>query len=275
MHPSRTRDVLLKAFWISALAVLALLCLPSTTQAQAPLAGGLAGRWVEANVFAQSVTNNFGDWRGAYLRMVQPLAHDTWYADVLALDAFRERGAQIGVAHRHDWNGRVFHLLGANVGSGASIMPRARVDGGLGVRLGAARRVQAMAGLSYVKSVTELSDIAGTGSLAWYAPQNLMLEVGGRYNISRPGDITSHRLSTSATWTPSSRRSFSVRGIGGSEGWQTVRSGTVLTRFHSRELSLAWREKISAAWALSAQGDWYTNPFYTRSGVTLGVARYW
>lgn len=248
---------------------------PSVTRAQAPLAGGLAGRWVEANVFAQTVTNNFGDWRGAYLRGVRPSARDTWYADVLALDAFRERGAQIGVAHRHEWNGRLFHLVGANVGSGASIMPRARIDGALGVRLGSARRVQATAGLSYVKSVTELSDIAGTGSLAWYAPHNLMLEVGGRYNISRPGDITSHRVSTSATWTPSARRSFSLRAIGGSEGWQTVRTGTVLTRFHSREASLAWREKITAAWAVSAQGDYYNNPFYTRSGVTLGVARYW
>ena len=62
--------------------------------------------------------------------------------------------------------------------------------------------VQAMAGLSYVNSVTELSDIAGTGSLAWYAPHNLMLEVGGRYNISRPGDITSHRLSSSGHVDP-------------------------------------------------------------------------
>ncbi len=249
--------------------------MPQALDAQAPLAGGLAGGWVEANAFAQSVTNGFGNWQGAYLRAVRPSARDTWYADGLALRAFNESGAQLGVAHRHDWSQRVFHLLGANVGSGASILPKARVDGAIGLRFGPARRLQATAGLSYVKSVTELSDLAGTASVAWYAPHNLVIDVGGRYNSSRPGNIQSHRLSTTTIWTPSARRSFSARVIGGSEGWQIVRTGITLSRFHSREASLAWREKISSHLALSAQADWYNNPFYTRSGVTLGVARYW
>ena len=102
-----------------------------------------------------------------------------------------------------------------------------------------------------------------------------MIETGVRYNISRPGDVASHRLWLSSSWTPSPRRTLSLRAIGGSEGWQTVRTGTTLARFHSEELSAAWREKVIGPWALSAQGDWYRNPFYTRSGVTLGVARYW
>jgi|GEM_PF-1204758 len=253
-----------------------LLCsTPRALVAQAPLAGGLAGGWIEANAFAQSVSNGFGNWQGAYLRAVRPSARDTWYVDGLALRAFNESGAQLGVAHRHDWSGRVFHLLGANVGNGASILPRARADGAIGLRFGPARRLQATAGLSYVKSVATLSDLAGVASLAWYAPHNLVIDIGGRYNTSRPGNIHSHRLSTTVMWTPSAKRSLSARLIGGSEGWQIVRTGITLTRFHSNEASLAWREKISAHSALSAQADWYTNPFYTRSGVTLGVARYW
>lgn len=261
-----------------ALALLLALTVSGTAgpvQAQAPLAGGLSGRWVELNGLAQSVTNGYGDWRGAYARLVLPSARDTWYVDALALDAFGERGAQVGVTQRHDWNGRVFQMIGANVGSGASIMPRARVDGALGLRFGPSRRLQLTGGASYVKSVTELSDVAGIASLAWYAPHAVMIEVGGRYNISRPGDIKSHRVSSSIVWTPSPRRSFSARAIGGSEGWQVVRTGTTLTRFHSNDFSLAWREKVTSSIALSVQGDWYHNPFYTRSGVTLGVARYW
>ena len=243
--------------------------------AQAPLAGGLPGRWVEANALAQSVTNGYGDWQGVYVRGVRPSARDTWYLDALALRAFGEDGLQIGAAHRHDWTGRVFQMLGASVGSGASIMPRVRVDGALGLRLGAARRWQATGGVSYVKSVTELSDLAAIASLAWYAPHAVMIEVGGRYNTSRPGNIRSHRLSTTTVWTPSPRRTFSLRGIGGSEGWQVVRSGTTLQRFQSQEGALAWREKLTPSFAISVQGDWYHNPYYTRSGVTVGVARYW
>jgi YaiO family outer membrane protein len=249
--------------------------LTSALHAQAPLAGGLPGGWIEANAIAQRVTNGYGDWAGAYVRGVRPSARDTWYLDALALHAFGEDGVQVGATHRHDWTGRVFQMIGASFGSGAPIMPRGRVDAALGVRLGAARRWQAAGGISYVKSVTELSDVAGIASLAWYAPHNVMVEVGGRYNSSRPGDIRSHRLSATSVWTPSSRRTFSLRVIGGTEGWQVVRTGTTLTQFASQETALAWREKITERWAVSAQGDWYHNPYYTRSGVTLGVARYW
>lgn len=263
--------------WIAAVVIgaVATLNTPRNAHAQAPLAGGLPGRWVEANALAQSVTNNFGNWQGAYVRLVSPSTRDTWYVDALGLHAFGESGVQIGATQRHDWNSRVFQMIGANVGSGASIMPRARIDGALGLRLGAARQFQATGGLSYVKSVTALHDIAGLASLAWYAPHALMFEAGVRYNVSRPGDIRSHRLSMTSVWTPSAKRSFSLRAIGGSEGWQVLNTATTLTRFQSQEVALAWREKLTAHTAVSAQGDWYHNPFYTRSGVTLGVARYW
>lgn len=252
-----------------------LACSTSTVVAQAPMAGGFSGPWVEANGFAQQVTNDFGDWSGGYARVVLPYERNTWFADALALKAFGENGFQVGVTQRHDWNSRVFQMIGASVGSGAAILPRGRVDAAVGVRLGEQRRVQATGGVSYVKSVTELYDVAGTASLAWYAPHNLLLEAGLRYNTSRPGDIQSHRISGTTIWTPSARRSFSLRAIGGTEGYQVVRTGTTLTQFHSKEIALAWREKITGPWALSVQGDWYNNPSYTRSGVTIGVARYW
>lgn len=275
--PLATRGYTLRAVSRALVAVVFGTIAGATSQAaaQAPLAGGLPGGWVEVNAFRQSVTNGYGDWTGGYARVVLPSARNTWYADVLAMDAFGERGGQVGVTQRHEWSDRIFQMIGANVGNGASILPRARVDGALGVRLGAQRRVQATGGMSYVKSTTALYDVAGIASLAWYAPHNLLLEAGGRYNVSRPGDIQSHRLSLTSIWTPSPRRSFSFRGIGGSEGWQVISANTTLTRFHSRELSLAWREKVAGPWALSVQGDWYDNPFYTRSGVTIGVARYW
>jgi YaiO family outer membrane protein len=263
----------------SALVVLGVAALymgvPARGAAQAPLAGGLAGGWIEANALHQRVSHGYGDWTGSYLRAVRPTARDTWYADVLALDAFRERGVQGGITQRHDWSSRVFQFVGASAGSGASIMPRARVDGTLGLRWGARRQLQTTAGLSYVKSVTTLSDVAAVASVAWYAPHGLMLETGVRMNRSRPGNIRSQRVLGSMSWTPTPRGSLSARVLAGSEGWQTVRSGTLLTRFQSQEFALAWRQRVHGPLAVSMQGDYYHNPFYTRAGVTLGVARYW
>lgn len=271
--PGDMLTTLLPAALLSAFLVAALL--PTALRAQAPLAGGLAGKWVEADAFYQPVSNDLGDWSGTYLRLVSPSTSDTWYADALALKAFGERGMQVGAAHRHDWNSRVFHMLGVNVGDGAAILPKARVDGLLGLRLGSRQQWQLSGGGSYVKSVTDLYDVAATASIAWYAPRALMLEVSGRQNWSRPGDIQSQRLSAVAVLTPSDRRSFSLRAIGGTEGWQTLTSTTTLTRFRSSEISLAWREKPFEHWAFSLQGDHYKSPYYTRAGVTLGVARYW
>lgn len=248
---------------------------PTVAQAQAPLAGGLPGSWVEANVFAQRVSNNFGDWSGVYLRGVRTTPTNTLYSEVLALDAFNERGVQVGITNRHDWNSRWFGVLGANLGNGTPILPRGRVDGVLGLRWGSRRQWQATGGGSYVKSVTDLYDVAGTASLAWYAPKALLLETGVRLNTSNPGDIQSHRVFGVAVLTPSPKRSLSLRAIGGTEGWQIVSASTTLIRFSSSEYSMAWREKLTTRWALSVQGDSYRNPFYTRTGVTIGAARYW
>ena len=239
------------------------------------MAGGLAGSSVELEGLYQTVSNGYGDWRGAYARLILPSERNTLYLDALALNAFNTHGLQLGGTWRHDWTSRFFDVVGGSVGDGSAILPRARVDGVLGARLGDAREFQATAGISYVKSVTALHDVAATASLAWYAPHGLVFEAGGRYNVSQPGDVSSHRLSGVVMWTPTARRSFSLRAIGGSEGYQILSAGTTLFRFNSTELALAWREKVSASWALSLQGDHYANPYYTRAGVTIGVARYW
>jgi YaiO family outer membrane protein len=258
-----------------ALCALTVIAGPRALHAQAPLAGGLPGGWIEANGFAQRVSNDFGDWRGIYLRSVRPSRVDTWYVEGMALEAFGQRGGQVGATHRHDWSQHLFHVLGATVGSGAAILPRVRTDGMLGVRFGSRNEWQATAGGSYVKSTTSLYDVAATTSLAWYAPRALVLEAAARFNDSRPGNIASHRLFGVAILTPSPRRSISLRAGGGTEGWQIVSATTTLRRFASQDYSLAWREKLSAHWALSVQGDHYTNPYYTRTGATLGAARYW
>ena len=253
----------------------ALLLFPRLTGAQAPLTGGLTGASLEANVFGQGVTNRFGDWSGLYVRGIKPMTSDTWYADLLALRAFGLRGTQVGLAHRHDWNRRIFHAIGGNMGDGSPIVPRYRVDGSVGLRMGNRSQWQVTAGGSFVQSITELHDVAATGSIAWFAPRIVVLELSARLNTSNPGNVKSQRIAGLVTVTPSQRRSFSLRTIGGTEGWQIISSTRTLQQFASQEVSLSWREKLTPRWALSVQGDLYRNPFYLRSGVTLGAARYW
>jgi len=242
--------------------------------AQAPL-GIFGGKWVEAGVTAHQVTNDLGDWRGAWVRTVVPAGtRNTVWADALALEAFGERGVQVGLAHRLDWSGRFFHLAGVTVANGAPIFPRVRADVQAGVRLGASRTVVAAVGVSHVRSVQDLTDAALTGALAWYAPRGFILETGVRANTSWPGRIRTARFSGGVTWM-GEQRSFSVRGIGGEEGWQVLSAQTALVRFSSNELALSWRERLGARWSSAVQVDRYDNPTYARTGLTLGLARSW
>lgn len=249
-------------------------CAAAPLPAQAPL-GIFGGKWVEAGVTAHSVTNDLGDWRGAWVRTVIPAGtRNTVWADAIALEAFGERGVQVGLAHRHDWSGRFFHMAGVTVADGAPIFARVRADVQAGVRLGAARTVVAAAGVSHVRSVQNLTDAALTGALAWYAPRGFILETGVRANTSWPGRIRTARVSGGATWM-GEQRSLSVRAIGGEEGWQVLTAQTALVRFSSNEFALSWRERLGARWSSAVQLDRYDNPTYARTGLTVGLARSW
>ncbi len=261
-------------FGTAVLTVLSTLICSSAAQAQAPL-GIFPGKWAEVGATAHSVSGGFGDWRGIYARTVIPAGTmDTWWIEALALEAFGERGIQAGVAHRHDWNGRFFHLAGVTAADGAPIFARVRGDLQVGVRLASARNVVAVVGISHVRSVEELTDAAFTGSLAWYAPHGFIVESGVRANTSWPGRVRTARFSGAVT-RMSPQRSFSLRGIGGEEGWQILTAGTALTRFSSHEVSFAWRERLGTRWSSAVQLDRYENPTYTRTGLTIGLARSW
>lgn len=241
---------------------------------QAPI-GAFAGKTFEVGATAQRVSNAYGDWRGGYARAVVPVGtSDTWWADVLAMEAFTERGVQVGIAQRHDWTRRFFTLVGATVADGAPIFPRVRADLQAGVLLGPARTVVATLGVSHVRSVQTLSDAALVSSLAWYAPHGIILDANVRVNTSWPGRVRTARSGGSATWMLADR-SFSVRGIAGEEGYQIISAQTALVRFSSHEVSVAWRERLGQGWSTALQVDRYENPAYTRTGLTLGLARHW
>ena len=242
--------------------------------AQAPL-GAFAGRWVDAGVLHQAVSNDFGDWTGAYVRAIVPVgSNDIWWAEVVALEAFGSRGVQGSLTQRHDWNSRFFTMVGVAAADGAPIFARVRADALLGFKLAAARNVVATVGVSHVRSVDVLTDAALTGSIAWYAPRGFIFETSVRANTSWPGRIRTARYSGATTWM-GARRSFTLRGTGGEEGWQILNVGTALTRFSSHEISLSWRERIGERWTTAVQLDRYENPTYTRTGVTAGLARSW
>jgi YaiO family outer membrane protein len=250
---------------------LGLCWLPGSGMAQAPAPGA---SWVEAGGFYHRVSGGFGDWKGGYFRGVFSGARNVWYLDAKAQEAFRDDGVYGALANVHTFGGRVYSHLSVGGGTGVYVLPALRLDAALAVKLGSAKSVVLTAGGTFVKAKTIYEDHAVFGGLAWYAGP-AVIELGGRVNWSDPNSVRSERINGAVTMGHAGRRLVAIRGGAGTEGYQLTGVSATLRRFQSQEAGFSWREWTGARFGLVLGGEIYHNPFYTRTGVSLGFFRGW
>ncbi len=245
---------------------------PSPLRAQTPPAGA---SWIEAGGFYQRVANGFGDWKGAYSRAVIAGSRNVWYLDARAQEAFRDQGVYGSVSNVHTLSGRVYSQLGIGAGTGDFVLPDLRFDASLSVKLGRTRRVIATAGGTWVDAKSGYRDRSVFGALTWYAAAAVMIEGGSRLTWSDPGSVASARGYGSLSLGRNGSTLVTLRGSAGSEGYQLTGVAQTLRRFDSQEAGVNLRQWIGATSGLVLGGDWYHNPFYTRSGASLGLFHAW
>lgn len=234
---------------------------------------GPAG-WLQAAGFYHRVTDDFGDWKGFGLNLVAPAGRrDIWYAEVMLREAFNDQGAYASLGNRHAF-GEWFTLVSVGGGTGEFIHPDLRADFTLGKAWLPRRTLVTMAGITYVNAKLGFEDVAAFGSLALYFP-GVVVEAGGRANWSYPGAVETGRGFGAITVGRERRRYVILRGSAGREGYQLTGVPATQRRFRSYEISLAWREWLGGRVGFFLQGEWYDNPFYTRTGATVGVFRHW
>ncbi len=254
----------------AAVALLATL-LGAAAPALAQRSPGPAG-WLQADAFYHGVSDNFGDWKGVGLRLVAPAGGSAvWYLDAQAQEAFRDRGVYGAVGHRHQL-GRWFTLVSAGGGTGDFVLPDLRADWTLGRTWGPT--VGTMLTTTYVNAKQGYEDLAVGGSLVFYFP-GAVLEAGGRANWSWPDAVRTGRAHGALTLGRERQRYVTLRGSAGQEGYQLAGTTAITRRFDSREAAIAWREWLGGGVGFLLEGVWYDNPFYTRTGVTVGVFRHW
>ena len=250
---------------------LGLLSLGGSAAAQ-PTAPGAS--WVEAGGFYHRVSGGFGDWKGGYFRGVFSGARNVWYLDAKAQEAFRDSGVYGALANVHTFGSRVYSQVSVGGGTGTYVLPDLRLDAALAVKLGATKSVVVTAGGTWVNSKSIYQDRAGFGGVVWYAGP-AVLEISARINWSDPNAVRSERVNGAVTLGSAGRRLVVVRGGAGTEGYQLSGAAATLRRFKSQEASLSWRQWTGRRFGLVLGGELYHNPFYTRTGVSLGVFRAW
>ena len=246
----------------------------AAARAQAP--GAPAGSsWIEAGGFYQPVTKGFGDWKGGYARAVIAGPSNVWYLETKAQEAFHDQGFYASLANVHTFSDRLYTHVSVGGGSGEYVLPDLRADGSISLKLGTSRALVATVGVTLVDAKAGFSDKAAFGSLTWYAQPRLLIEIGARFNSSNPGAVGSGRGTAAFTLGRQGQRLVSLRGSAGTEGYQLTGVASALRRFSSQEAGIAWREWIGLRWGSVLGAEWYHNPFYSRTGLTIGVFRAW
>lgn len=233
----------------------------------APLRGGM----VEASGFFHAVTQDFGDWRGGRLRTVLPAGRrDVFYLEGVAQRAFGDDGVYGTASWQHAFGDDWIGYLGAGAGSGEFFFPDLRLDAMLTRKLLASRRLLVSAGGTYVRSKDVYRDRTAVVSLTGYLGATAVLEVSGRFNWSTPGDVTSQRGAMALTLGRAGQRYVVLRAGAGTESYQLTGPGEAERSFRSTEASVSWREWFGRHLGVVVGGEWYDNPFYTRTGVQVG-----
>lgn len=244
-------------------------------RAQAQVTPPAGQSWVELGGFYHSVSNGFGDWKGGYFRGVSSSRRNVWYLEAKGQEAFKDNGGYGSIANVHSFGSRVYTQIGIGGGTGNYTLPEARVDLALSVKLGRARSVILTGGGTWVRAKTIYEDKAAFGSLTWYAGPTVVATVGGRVNWSDPNAVRSERGEGSLTLGRWGTAQLTLRGRAGTEGYQLTGTATTLQRFKSQEGGASLRAWTGHNWGVVLGGEYYHNPFYSRSGGSAGVFLGW
>ena len=231
--------------------------------------------WLQADAFYHAVTNDFGDWKGMAIRAVVPSGpSNIWYGDLVAQEAFDDRGIWASAGNRHFFGPNWFTFASIGGGTGDYYLPDLRADAAVGHAWLDRKNLVTILGATYVNSKDIYEDFALLGSVAAYFP-GVTAELGARINWSYPDAVRTERAWGAVTLGHERRRIIVLRGGGGSEGYQLTGAVETQQRFRSYEAAATWREWLGGHTGLLAGLEVYDNPFYTRTGVTLGVFRHW
>lgn len=231
-----------------------------------------------ADLFADrhQVSGGYGDWRSVGLRLSVPAGtRDTWFVEVLQRSAFGDAGTYVSAANQHVWGERVYSYLGVGGGSGDFVLPDLRLDASLSTKWGRRRALVTTLGTTVVDAKLGYRDVGGFGALTAYLSPLVVAEGGVRITRSTPGDVDAVRGNAAITLGRQGKAVVVLRGSSGREGFQLLGADAAVRRFTSHEGAASWRQWLGPYGGVLLQGEHYQNPFYRRTGVTLGVFAHW
>ena len=228
--------------------------------------------FVEAGGGYSAVTHNQGDWISEYLKgELQTDPSNRWNAQVVNSHEFKDDGVFLGLGELHDFDDKWYSSLGVGGSTGGFFLPQYRIDGSINRKWLDTNQLVTTLGAGYYKA----RDVHDNKSLflgaAYYFQEPWIVQAGITFNDSNPGAVHSTYQSVSVTQGTQKDYLLTLTYGFGKEAYQIVGPSTSISDFHSQSVAMELRKWLVPDWGFDARGEFYHNPTYNRTGMTLGV----
>lgn len=230
--------------------------------------------YVELGGNYSKVTNDFGNWNGEYLKgEVQTDEKNRWNGEFLDQREFKSNGQYLMVGNTHSFNSDWYSIIDVGGADEGFFLPRYRIDAFLNRKWLSDKSLVTTLGLGDYKSMDDHSNQSLFLGATYYFPQYWIAQGGITFNDSRPGNVKSTYEFLALTEGEDKKHFVTLRYAFGREAYQITGPSPLqtLSDFHSDIVSLDWRQWVRGTWGFDMLGEYYHNPSYSRTGITLGV----
>ena len=228
-------------------------------------------RNLELSTGAQRLTNGFGSWRDLTLKGTYGVDKHVLQGELSAHKRFNQEGTFLGLSDTYTFNEDWFGSVALGVGDGAFYLPRYRLDATIYRKFLPDRNLVGSVGLGYYKAPSGNTDQSVSLGAAYYFEAPWIVEGGVRFNRSNPGSVDTQQQFVAVTYGRNKQDLVTARYGWGDEGYLSIAANRQLVNFESREASITWRHWFDSRTGVLVGANRYTNPFYRRSGVNVGI----
>lgn len=228
-------------------------------------------RSLELSTGFESLSAGYGNWRDVTLRGTYALPSHTLQGEISVNRRFNTDGVFVGLSDTFTLNEDWYANVAAGLGDGAFYLPKYRVDATLYKKWLPQRNLVTSIGAGQYKAPDGHTDNSLALGLVYYFDAPWVAELGLRANTSNPGSIKTQQQFLALTYGRAKENLVTVRHAWGSEGYQTIATNAQLVNFASKETSLSWRHWFAPRTGVLLSANRYTNPFYAKSSLNVGI----
>ncbi len=234
--------------------------------------------FIEAGGEHDNLTQGYGRWDNAYIRgAIQTDSRNLWKWEFNHDSEFGQNANFAVVENTHNINIDWYTNLSMGFSDNSIFVPRQYYGGSICRRLYRNKVVLYMGGHAYWWRPNVISTHDFNPGIIYTFDSPVAVEAGALISRFNPGAIYSTTYYVAVTQGKEKEHLIILRIGFGREAYQVVGPGlgvgqlAVVTAFPSEVLTATWRQWMGKNWGFNLSGELYTNRFYSRSGITLGL----